>query len=279
MTLYISFRSESVGGAVVDARILQGDGTKSPLALKPVDPPQLAGLVAGKNLLFCAHGFNVSLENGARSLAQLEPSLGLTTNELFFGVLWPGDFWLPIVNYPFEGDVSIDCGKRLADFCTRSLAGAQSLSFASHSLGARVVLEAVKNLKGSARVVCLTAAAINKDCLDTEYGTAASHSSAISLLASHEDLVLKYAFAIGDPIADLLHDDHTAFQPALGYGGPPLPARQPIAPPWQIADDADYGHGDYLPPGNAVQSAKTAKWQMPAGFIARAFHGARQTWP
>jgi hypothetical protein len=282
MTLYLNFRSQSVGGTVVDPSVLKGDGTATPLALQMVSSPELASLVAGKNVIFGVHGFNVSLEYGARSLGQLEPQLDLTASDVFLAVLWPGDYWLPVVNYPFEGAVSMDCGRRLADFCARSLASAQSLSFVSHSLGARLVLEAVKNIARPARVVCLTAAAINQDCLAAEYSSAAKNSSAISILSSHEDQVLKIAFQIGDPIADLLHDDHTAFEPALGYAGPPLPARAPIASPWQISDSDCYGHGDYLPPGDAVQRGQAmlnAKWTRVARFMTNAFRGERQTWP
>ncbi len=278
MTLYLNFRSQGVGGAVIDPYVLQGDAAASPLALRAVGWMELASLVGGKNVLFAAHGFNVSYEHGARSLAQLEPQLGLAASDVFFGVLWPGDYWLPFVNYPFEGDVSMDCGRRLASFCRRWFAGAQSFSFISHSLGARLVLEAVANLDRPARAVCLTAAAINRDCLESEYARAAANSSAISILASHNDWVLKVAFQVGDPISDLLHEDHTPFQKALGYDGPPVPAPPPIAHPWQIPDPADYGHGDYLPPDH-IAPPVGAKWLQPAGFMARAFRNKPQTWP
>jgi esterase/lipase superfamily enzyme len=227
-------------------------------------------------VLFAVHGFNVSFEYGARSLARLEPQIGLGPSDVFFGVLWPGDYWIPAVNYPFEGEVSTDCGRRLADFCRRWLNRAQSISFVSHSLGARLVLEAVKNLDGQARVVCLTAAAISKDSLSTQYAGATAKASAVSILASHHDWVLGVAYRVGDPIAEILDPDHTPFQPALGYDGPPTPTYPPIASPWQIPNDADYGHHDYLPPGDA---AVNDKWLLPAGFMARAFQGQTQTWP
>jgi len=282
MTLYLSFRSQSVGGAVVDPRVLEGDGTASPLALSAVGATQAGGRVAGKNVLLGVHGFNVSYQHGACSLGQLEPYLGLTAADVFFGVLWPGDYWLPVVNYPFEGDVAMDCGRRLAAFCRSVFAPAQSISFVSHSLGARLVVEAVKNLDRPARMVCLTAAAINRDCLATEYTAAAANSAAIAILASRRDLVLKVAFRIGDPIADALHDDHALFGTALGAEGPPTPAAPPIVAPWQIPDEAGYGHGDYLPPGDRVETpreAAGARWRRAAGFIARAFRGQPQAWP
>src|SRR5262249_1713151 len=102
----------------------------------------------------------------------------------FIGVLWPGDSVIPIVDYPFEGEVAIDCGKRLAEFCNLSCASAQSLSFASHSLGARLVLQAVTRLNRKVQSICLAAAAINRDCLVTEYAAAAQNCAHISLLAS-----------------------------------------------------------------------------------------------
>jgi hypothetical protein len=144
------------------------------------------------------------------------------------------------------------------------------------------VLEAVKNLNRPARVVCLTAGAINRDCLATEYGSATANSSAIALLASHNDWVLKVAFRIGDPVSDLLHDDHRQFERALGYDGPPTPASAPIGSPWQISDADGYGHGDYLPPGDSVQGAAAiagSRWSRVAGFMARAFRGQPQSWP
>jgi esterase/lipase superfamily enzyme len=211
MTLYINFRSQHVGGSVIDPYVVRGDITTDPLTLKYIDYSAIGSLVAGKNVLIGVHGFNVSLKEGVRVLGQLEPYLGLSSAEIFLGVLWPGDYWLPVVNYPFEGRVSMDCGRRLATFCNRWFSKAQSLSFVSHSLGARLVLEAVKNLERVVQSVCLTAAAVNKDCLATEYSSATQKSSAISILASRKDWVLQVAFHIGDPIADLLNDVHTPF--------------------------------------------------------------------
>ncbi len=280
MTYYLNFREAAVGGAVISPYVLVGDGMAKPLALRAVRYEEIAGLVDGKDVLFVAHGFNVSYSDGAAELGQLEANLRLTSSEIFFGVLWPGDFFIPAINYPFEGDVAIDCGRRLAEFCRRWMTRAQSLSFASHSLGARLALEAVKGLKDfglRARSVCLTAGAINRDCLTAEYAGSTATSDFIAVLASRKDLVLKVAFAIGDPIADLLQDDHTPFQPALGHAGPRRPAPLPILP-WQIPDRCDYGHSDYLPPGDG-QVAPGAKWPRVAEFIANAFRGRAQNWP
>ena len=281
MTYFLNFRAQNVGGAVVDPYLLAGDGAAQPPALAIVPQAQIPSIVAGKNLLFATHGFNVSYQAGAGSLGNLDRYLSLSAPSLFIGMLWPGDSWMPIVDYPFEGDVALDCGGRVATFCANFCANAQSLSFVSHSLGARLVLEAVSRLNRQAQSVCLTAAAINRDCLTSEYSGAANNSTSVSILASHEDYVLKVAFSVGDPFADLLHQDHTLFQAALGADGPPTPASPPIRFPWQISDGCNYGHGDYLPPdaAGALPPAPDAKWPRAANFMKRAFFGQPQTWP
>ncbi len=275
MTRYLNFREASVGGAVVSPYVIEGDGTINPPLLTSVPFEAIAAMVGGKNLLFGVHGFNVSYDQGAASLGYLDKALTLTGSDIFLGVLWPGDSWVPYVNYPFEGDVSIACGRYLADFCNTWAASAQSVSFVSHSLGARLVLEAVQRLTRPARSVCLTAGAINYDCMLTEYAAAAGNSNAISILASHEDWALKLVYPIADPIALLLHDDHSPFEVALGYNGPPTPAPPPILHPWQISDADDYGHSNYLPPVSGV----AGKWNKVAIFMGNAYRRLPQLWP
>jgi alpha/beta hydrolase family protein DUF900 len=272
MTYFLNFRSQGVGGPAVDPYLLSGDGSTDPPAVSIIPPAQANSLFAGRHVLFVTHGFNVSYQAGANSLELLGRYLGLANPYLFVGMLWPGDAWLPVVDYPFEGDVAIDCGKRLAAFCNTSCAAAQSLSFASHSLGARLLLQAVAGLARQAKLVCLMAGAINRDCLIAQYAVAAAKCDRIVALASDNDDVLKLAFTVGDPFADLLHDDHTPFQPALGSNGPPTPTS--VQPPWQIADGEDYGHGSYMPPGPGDN-----RWEWPADFLRRNLYGQPLIWP
>jgi len=283
MTLFVNFRSHPHGGSVRDAQVLEGDGTARSLALVELAPADIAARVAGRDLVFGIHGFNVNMEDGACSLGQFEAPLGLGANDLFFGVLWPGDSWLPVVNYPFEGTVAMDCGGRLASLCGTTLAGSRSFSFITHSLGARVGLECVRQLDRPARLLCLTAAAINRDCLATEYQGATANATAIALLASHGDLVLKLAFAIGDPVSTALYDDHRAFERALGYDGPVTPAPATVRVPWQIPDSGalgGYGHHDYLPPGNRVDDVSSGpRWTRVAAYAGAALRGGADAWP
>jgi hypothetical protein len=271
MTYFLNFRSQNVGGPAVDPYLLEGDGSAAPPAVSVVPWAQANSIFAGKNVLFVTHGFNVSYQGGAKALELLGRYLGLTGSNLFVGMLWPGDSWIPIVDYPFEGDVAIDCGKRLAAFCNQFCLGAQNLSFASHSLGVRLVLPAVAALNCRSKLVCIMAGAVNRGALTAEYARAAANCDRITALASHRDDVLKLAFTIGDPFADILHDDHTPFQPALGYGGPAMPTV--VQAPWQIADALDYGHGNYLP------SDVDSRWEWPADFLRRNFYGEPLIWP
>jgi hypothetical protein len=275
VTLFLDFRTKDVGGSVIGPYLREGDGA-SVASLTYLSPEQVSERLYRRNLLFAAHGFNVSRPNGAFSIGALDDYLALSGPDLLIGVLWPGDFWIPVINYPFEGSVAMSTGKLLANFCNRQCGETLSLSFLSHSLGARVVLEAISHLdKQQVKSVCLAAAAINQDCFLREYISTTKVSDRIFMLASEEDEVLRLAYAIGDPFADLLHQDHSYFTRALGRDGPPIPAVTPLTSPWQIPNDLDYGHGDYLPgapPSNG-------KWMAAANFMKNVFHGRPQTWP
>jgi hypothetical protein len=278
MTLFLNFRTRSVGGAVnTNPQLYDGLGDRTQPGWTLVPPALLRARFAGKSVLFGVHGFNVTQSDGTVSLGLLDNYMALTGSSLFVAVLWPGDSIIPIVDYPFEGNVAIDCGRRLAAFCNDFCSTAQAVSFASHSLGARLVLEAVSGLDRKASTVCLTAAAINRDALTAEYATAAKNCEKISILASREDNVLKLAFPVGDPLSLLLHADHAPFQIALGSEGPPTPAPAQVHRPWQISDSeqtaGDYDHGDYLPPKTP------GKWPRVADFMKQAFLEQPQVWP
>jgi hypothetical protein len=273
MTYFLNFRAQPVGGYGKDPVLFQGDGTTDPPALAIIPESQYRQILYGKRILFATHGFNVNYRAGARALGKLDQYLGLGDPALFIGMLWPGDSWLPVVDYPFEGNVAIDCGKRLAAFCNAYCTTARSLSFMSHSLGARLLLAALLHVDRDVDLLCIMAGAINRNCLTAEYAEALHNVRTVVGLSSHKDDVLKLAYAVGDPIADLLHDDHTPFQAALGYDGPALPAPPDVLWPWQIPDLPPYTHGDYLP------SDGTTLWQRPANFLKAAFLGRPRPWP
>jgi pimeloyl-ACP methyl ester carboxylesterase len=266
MTFHLNFRSSPIAGSVTEPYMVRGE-SEDPTAIRAVSSSALGNLLDGKDLLFAVHGFNVRQKRAIESFAVLDRTLALGETSVLIGVLWPGDWWIPAVNYPFEGEDAMDCGRRLATYCTTHLAGARSISFLSHSLGARLVLEAVQHLPRRVSMVCLTAGAINRGCLEGGYATAARNIDRIYVLASHDDTVLKLAFPVGDPISNVLHDDHDFFERALGYNGPSGGSASLVREPWQIPDDYDFGHGSYLP------SDDPRRWPRVAEYVRRAFLG------
>ena len=98
------------------------------------------------------------------SLLQLPPG------SAFVGLLWPGDsMWAHGLDYPGEARVADDAGALVAAFIDANFQSAASVSFASHSLGARVVLATISKMTMRVRRLTLMAGAIDDDCLTTEF--------------------------------------------------------------------------------------------------------------
>ena len=243
MMLFIDLRASASGGICAQDATVWEDGTSL------VSTQEFAARVRGLDLVLATHGFNVGRAAGIRCLSCWAPCLRLPDTSLFAGVLWAGDSkYLPVISYPSEGDQAIASGRLLAAFLNREALAAASISFVSHSLGARTMLEAVRHLRRTARRLILMAGAIEDDCLEREYRDAAANAERICTLASRQDRVLQFAFPLGNPIGQILMHGHPYFETALGREGP----EQAIAPrqrggAWQIPDAWCYGHGDYLP--------------------------------
>jgi esterase/lipase superfamily enzyme len=278
MTLFLDFRTSGVGGDILDApRVLEGDGLVAAPELRPLGRTLPADRIAGREVVFATHGFNVSRAAGVHALARLEQDLKLPPAFVLVGVLWPGDWWIPVVNYPAEAGDAVRCGRALADFVNTSLSAAASVSFVSHSLGGRLVLEAVKRLARPAREVCVVAAAVDDDCLITpQYDGARRNARRISVLASKGDRVLRLAYPAGDFLSDLFfRDDDSAVRGALGYHGPRRRAELVLHA--QIPDGARYDHGDYFPPSDLT--LPVGKQGRPEAFIAETLLGSPHAWP
>lgn len=272
-TWYISMRTPHSSGAVTPPTVFSGSPGTGPVQLRLRSTAELLTAIDGGDVLFGTHGFNVDFRSGAVGMHVLDEVLAVAGSALFVGILWPGDFWLPVVNYPFEAPVAVDCGRRLAAFCNRELTGAKSLSFISHSLGARVVLEAVQRLTRRTRMLCLTAAAVDSDCLTARYRDARDRCDLTYVLASRQDLVLRFAYPAGDFFSDVFGDGDSPFGSALGRSGsrpdPGVRVRQQMT---RKADNID--HGDYLP-----TLPLTPKTRLTTDFMRRAVHGAPAQWP
>jgi hypothetical protein len=246
MNYVLDFRGADTGGPVLPGRIL------------PVNGVQLGtedDLRHEAKITFLVHGFNVNREEGRNSLLQLATLLPAAADGAIVIVLWPGDHWVGPINYPFEGNDADDSASEMTRFIDRVVTPGSELHFISHSLGARVVLETVKALQdGRYKLgqVCLMAAAIDDFSLadSAEYRSPTTRSQRVTVLASHEDLVLRLAYPLGDLLQAFFFFWKDEVGLALGYHGP-RPAGENSIPEQvyhvQIPDARNAGHGDYLP--------------------------------
>jgi Alpha/beta hydrolase of unknown function (DUF900) len=240
---FLNTRSLPVGGGVGPLTVL--DETN---AIHPVS--DVVSAVRGHDVLMVTHGFNVRQLDGLQKLSDWSKLLSLGST-VCIGMLWPGDArWIHVVDYPVEGNEAMAAGNELASFINANFSGALSLSFASHSLGARIVMQTIAGLSRSVRRLLLMAGAIDNTCLSSEYAAAASKVQSISVLASRSDEVLKWAFPTGNFVSGLFSRGAPYVHEAMGREGPaePYPSPDHIHADWQIPDGWDYGHGSYLPP-------------------------------
>ncbi|THD77137.1 MAG: alpha/beta hydrolase [Phenylobacterium sp.] len=278
MTRFLMLRTHDVGGAVVPPSVVDCDGV-APLGYQPVTDDAAAADVAGRDVVLAIHGFNVPRPHGVGSLAALEAALALTPNYRFFGVLWPGDFWIPVIDYPWEAAHAVTAGRYLATYLNQNFTNAASISFISHSLGGRVLLEAVQNLDRPAPQLCIAAGAADDDCMVVQYQGAKRNAGRICVLSSTEDMVLKLAYPAGDFISDvLLGDNDSPWESALGLKGPKPDAAPPIFEE-PIPSGLGYGHGDYFPPSTPpVPPPADPKWRHAVDYMRRAITGQASYW-
>lgn len=285
MSLYANLRYAAVGGGLrAEPYLIEGDGRVATPAMTALTAAQAARRVAGRTVVFTIHGFNVSYDRGLRSLALLEDKLvpRLPASFLMVGVLWPGDFAIPVINYPGEWRDAVNGGQALARFANTTLKGAADFCFLSHSLGGRLALEAVANLDRKAARVCLTAAATDNDCLVDPYDVSAANSGRLTYLASKKDKVLRLAYPVGDWAGDIFAgDDDNAFRGALGRYGAKWP-RQYDRPQnvggFQVDPDLGFDHGNYFPPGKFNEPQEDSHEQV-ARFAAEFLKGGSPSWP
>jgi hypothetical protein len=240
---FLNTRSLPVGGGVGPLTVLDETNAVHPTS-------DVVAAVRGHDVLLVTHGFNVAQLDGLQKLSDWCKLVNLGST-VCVGILWPGDArWIHVVDYPLEGNEAMSAGNELASFINTNFSGALSLSFASHSLGARTVMQIIAGLSRSVRRLLLMAGAIDNTCLSSEYAAAASKVQSISVLASRSDDVLKWAFPTGNFVSGLFSRGVPYVHEAMGREGPaePYPSPDNIHSDWQIPDEWTYGHGSYLPP-------------------------------
>lgn len=245
MSLFLDVRMSAVGGSLASAvSMFHGTGLAD---YRSLPRAEFAAAIQGRHVLLATHGFNVDRATGIAHLSNWEALLRLDAQTVFVGLLWPGDSrWLFGLDYPEEPRIANAAGRLLAPFLDSQLTAAASISLASHSLGARLVLETVSHMSLPVRRVTLMAGAIDDNCLSQEFKGAAAKVGEISVLASKGDHVLADLFPIGNFLALIFAEGHPWWRSALGRSGPSRPFPNNFQAPFQIPDNWSYGHSDYL---------------------------------
>jgi esterase/lipase superfamily enzyme len=265
----LTVRARAVGGGFIPPQLYESF---------PRSPPiRLQDLGRSPQLTFLLHGFAVNEREGRISLRNFAE---LVRNQLpnldgdVVALLWPGDDLLSPITYSLEERAADKTARMLADLIALTLRPATSVNFVAHSLGCRVVLEAMRWLRVrglTSDQVVLMAGAVDADALarSTRYRDAVSTAKRVSVLSSQRDNVLKFAFPVGDFLAGVLFGGYTTR--ALGLVGPrnadtevvPRPVRST-----KIPDRDNVGHHDYLPGEHVADKQRAA-----AGYVAQSIRG------
>lgn len=245
MMRFLDVRLDPVGGNLSTCvAVNQGTDISN---YQGLDLNQLLQDVRGQHVLIGVHGYNVNRADGIAHLSNWEGLLQLPVPSIFVGLLWPGDsIWGHGLDYPEEPKIANEAGAVVGPFLDANFANAASISFASHSLGARVVLATISNMKLRVRRTILMAGAIDDNCLVTEFQDAAAKIDKISALASKKDEVLSALFPLGNLIGGIIAEGHPWWHSALGHCGPSNPKPGNFQSPFEITSNWDYGHHNYL---------------------------------
>lgn len=207
---------------------------------------QILEQAANKHVAILVHGFNNKTPEVMggywRVVTQMKDTgvTGPAGYGLVLGFSWPGfstaaGFFTAVINArraaPFLGDL-----------VNSVRAVAHSVDVQTHSLGARVALEALKNPKKTfIDNLLLSAPAVDNHMLEPDESFNASLSSCNRCLVYHSqnDPVLKNAFPLGD-ITDGIHK-------ALGFKGPRNKAITLKSPNLYVVDCSQrvHGHSEY----------------------------------
>lgn len=290
--VFISFRAAGVGGGVTAAEMYAVKAFNAAWrwrdkgwsnALAPLPAGERSARLRGRDVWFVVHGYNCNRDRGIMSLgAMAQEYLGRGVQSAQYAgaaydalgmprpvfeavedmipVLWPGDApgigFLKGASYPFEmTDVhrtAVEFGKLLRDPETRP----GRVNFITHSLGARVALDTLRELAASPTppafgTVLMMAPAADDDILDDpRFARVVERTERFVVLSSFEDKVLELAFPVGDVVERALHWTERASVRALGRYGPRLKKDSPALGKvdwFQVRGRVEQDHNDYNP--------------------------------
>lgn len=261
----LSFRERDVGGPVTAGSLSIPDGDRDIRYDDHLD--ELTAASRGNRVLVLLHGYNNDYQVGRQRLThymQLLERGGYTG--MMLATLWPGDGWAKALTYPFEGRDADDTALALFRWLTSHIDSSASISFAAHSLGSRVAMNTAERLAGcrdgpKLDRICLMAPAIDNDCLGrvgmTCYQAATRAADRVAVLASEEDMVLRFAYPLGDLAQTILYGER--WGRALGRTGPTERAPEILAKIEPVTKSRpgrgiDHGHYLGLDPANREQT-------------------------
>jgi hypothetical protein len=280
MAIFLDLRLQSVGGTLATSVSFFAGTCLADYA--SIQRSDVLNAIRGRNVLIGTHGFNVNRSDGIDCLNTWGSLLQLTSQDVFLGLLWPGDsVWAHGLDYGEEPKIADEAGELLGPFLDILLTDAASVSFASHSLGARVILQTVLRMNTKPRRLILMAGAIDDDCLTNEFKAAADKVGEISVLASQRDEVLTMAFPLGNFAAGIIDQGHPWWRGALGLNGPVQPWPGNFHGLYQIPANWAYGHHHYLQFDPASTEAIPMPVDVPgngSGLPAQGADGWQETW-
>ena len=291
---YLAFRDiTSTGTGVTSGEVYVQQGVTAATAWPNVQLTakdwvpwdQVGAVFRNKRVCFLVHGFNVPVshaiwcEGPAAQEYEALGNLGLqiTAADIVVTVMWPGD-GLPGWDWFTAYTHSKDVGGKFAEFlASRAFTGSE-VSFISHSLGARVVLETVAQATGvraSFGTAVLMAAAVGDNALDLpDYAAGSAKLDRIVILSSMKDVILQVFYTAGSIAEQALWSDYDETSKALGRYGPAFAAKSKIPPKtewYEIKPGNSQDHGDYLPDGSGPQAWKNTKPQHVGIFCRNLF--------
>lgn len=272
-TYVLDFRVLDVGGPIGSGTFYTSSDARMSLAVeRQIGAP-------GGHVLFLIHGFNNGRREGREGLLGLAARMeakGVVGLDAMVVVLWPGDTRWKFLTYSGEERDADEIAARLTEVILTRLPAVRRVSFAAHSLGSRVTLEAANRLRTSNVAlgeVVLMAAAVDQDALarPDRYRTATEACRRVSNLSSPEDRALRLGYPFGDALAAILFGGYTTWP--LGLFGPTRSGVHEVPAnvhAHAIPKASAVGHSDYLPhpPVNVAQDRA-------AGFAADAVSGVK----
>lgn len=226
---------------------------------QPLTEDAFLAALKGKHSLWQIHGYNsdeAAVKTAyAEQYVQLD-KVGLLASgfyDVVVNVLWPGGDWS--VSYPFAVKRATLSGTLLGALWGR-LDDAQDdvtkIDVVTHSLGARVGLEAIERCIAPLLNATLLAPAVDDESVcDTvlaEFREAVMQlSGKLYIYSSKRDPVLRDAYPKGERVAEVLHltSDDGEIDQALGFCGPDPQYPESENSVWVDCTRLIAGHSDY----------------------------------